>query len=249
MKKILLSIFFVTIGIFSANSQCSPNTSLTVPGIYPDILTNLGPAYAGTPFSEVIQVRVLTDTTYNGLPATVSRITVTGVQGLPAGFTYSCSPSNCIFPGGSNGCISLVGSPTVAQVGTYDIKVSVVIRGQITGIPIPVDVPDTVRGYKIVVSNPTSAVSLTGSKYELQANKPNPAINSTELRFNLPKATAGEIQIFDMLGNPVKNIRFTGQSGQNNVSVNLENLNPGVYFYTLNTQYGVLTRRLVISAK
>ena len=249
MKKFVLSLLFIIAATLGGFAQCTPNTTLTVPGIYPDIATNLAIANAGTPYNEVIQVRVLTDTTYNGLPASVLRITVTGVQGLPAGFTYSCSPSNCIFPGGSNGCISLVGNPTALQVGTYDIKVSVVIRGQITGLPIPVDVPDTIKGYKIQIINPLSASLIAPVKYELQANKPNPAINNTEIRFNLPKAASAEIQIFDLLGNPIKKLKVQGLAGQNTVTANLDGMNPGVYFYTLSTSYGVLTRRMVISAR
>lgn len=249
MKKILLCIALLSLIVPTVQSQCTPNTSITIPGIYPDTSTNLAVAFAGFPYNEVIQVKVLTDTTYNGLPATVQRITVTGVQGLPPGFTYTCSPINCVFPGGTNGCISLVGIPTLANVGTYNIKVSVVIRGQITGIPIPVDVPDTIKGYRIQIVNPVSANQNTAVKYELLTNKPNPAVNSTEIRFNLPKAAAADLQIFDMLGNPVKKMKIQGNAGYNSTIVSLENMNQGVYFYTLTTSYGVLTRRMVISAK
>ena len=43
------------------------------------------------------------DTTYLGLPAIIDSINVTGVTGLPSGFSYSAIPATG-FPGGSNGC-------------------------------------------------------------------------------------------------------------------------------------------------
>ena len=57
MKK-LLSILII---IFSAQvlfSQCSPDTSITSPNIYPDEITNLPEGFVGQPY--VAQIDVLT---------------------------------------------------------------------------------------------------------------------------------------------------------------------------------------------
>src|SRR6185369_9269350 len=99
--------------------------SITTPGTYPDSLPH---ATVGNAYSETLQVRVLTDTVIIvlGTPvtATVDSILVESVSGLPSGFSYTCTPSNCHFPGGSNGCVLLQGTaPTIGMVGTYPIVV------------------------------------------------------------------------------------------------------------------------------
>jgi len=106
-RLLILSVIFLTGILTNSNAQCVPDLTITDPGIYPDSATGLPSGVVGTPYSEVIQAKVFTDTTLNGLPVVISNITITSVSGLPPGLTYSCNPSTCIFPGGSNGCILL----------------------------------------------------------------------------------------------------------------------------------------------
>ncbi len=99
--RLPIILFFVSTLISgTAFAQCTPDLSITIPGIYPDSATGLPAGIVNQPYSEVIQARVLTDTVYNGFPAIISNITITGVTGLPPGLTYSCNPSTCVFPGG-----------------------------------------------------------------------------------------------------------------------------------------------------
>ncbi|MFM7903469.1 MAG: hypothetical protein ACKPAD_15980, partial [Bacteroidota bacterium] len=117
IKKLLLSTVLVFGTAHLASAQCVPDPTITIPGIYPDSATGLSSGVVGTPYTQVIQAKVPVDTvvSINGLPPTnitISNITVTGVTGLPPGLTYSTTPANGIFPGGSNGCMLVSGTPT-----------------------------------------------------------------------------------------------------------------------------------------
>ena len=112
MKKIFLLIAMTFAIVNSGSAQCTPDTSIThnVPGIYPDTLVGLPHSYVGVPYMTDIQVKVFTNTTYMGVPATIDSLVVISVAGLPPGFGYSNTPSSGVFPGGSDACILLSGA-------------------------------------------------------------------------------------------------------------------------------------------
>lgn len=153
LKKLLYTLVFVSIAKVGL-SQCVI-APITTPGIYPDTTSNLPPATAGTAYGTDIQVRVFEDTVVAGTTVIVTDITVNSVVGLPSGFSYTCSPANCVFPGNGNGCIWLSGNPSAAQIGTYNLTVNVTLHGVVGGF-IPVSQASTVNGYRIVV-NPAPA--------------------------------------------------------------------------------------------
>ena len=156
MRKTLLILVMLIGGAIQASAQCVPDASITQPGIYPDTTTNLPAGTAGVFYSSDIQLKVITDTFAMGFNVDVVDITVNSVSGLPAGFSYSCTPSNCVFPGGSNGCIRLFG--TNATPGTYDLTVNVTFNGLVFG-SFPVSQPSTILGYRIVLNAPAGPVA------------------------------------------------------------------------------------------
>ena len=100
MKKIVLSLVAI-LGIGAAYAQCTPDTTYDgMPGIYPDTIQNLPYGYTGTAYDEVITAVVAADTVVDiglGSPISVQidNIAITSIDGLPANFTYECTPSNC----------------------------------------------------------------------------------------------------------------------------------------------------------
>ena len=61
MKKLL----FITVVILYTNAsfgQCTPNTSISSPGIYPDEITNLPESFVGQPYFAQIDVLTPLDT-------------------------------------------------------------------------------------------------------------------------------------------------------------------------------------------
>ncbi|HKR07170.1 MAG TPA: PKD domain-containing protein [Bacteroidia bacterium] len=150
MKKILLLMALACPPVFAAAQSCTPDLSITQPGMYPDIATNLPYAYVGVPYSTSVQFKVLTDTTISGTPVTVTSVTLDSVAGMPAGFTWSSNPANHLFPGGSNACASLWGNPTSGMTGVHPLIVHLTVRGLAFGF-IPVTQKETVNGYKIKI--------------------------------------------------------------------------------------------------
>ncbi|HEX5002791.1 MAG TPA: T9SS type A sorting domain-containing protein [Bacteroidia bacterium] len=146
MKRILLTLGLLSSTLVPALSQCIPDLSITVPGIYPDTLTNLPEGIAGVFYTTEIQVRVFTDTTVGPVTVNVVDITVDSVAGLPPGINYVCNPLSGAFPGGGNGCISLSG--TCAVPGTYDLTVYVTLNGLVFGT-FPASFQSVITGYVI----------------------------------------------------------------------------------------------------
>jgi hypothetical protein len=242
---LLLIIILGTI-LTNVSAQCIPDLTLTDPGIYPDSATGLPAGEEGVPYSEVIQVVVLTDTSVGGLPVVVTNITIVSVTGLPPGVTYSCNPASCIFPGGSNGCILLSGTPATA--GTYYLNVSLTVNGTLFGVPI--SQPATVDYYFIDVLSPTGLPkNLSNLKLELLQNKPNPANNYTDVSFTSPINGDFKMQVFNLLGKDVYNQTIRGVAGLNTTRISTADFTPGVYMITIENGSAVATRRIIVSRK
>ena len=80
----------------------------------------------------------------------------------------------------------------------------------------------------------------------LHQNIPNPASTQTEISFTLPAHGACALSICNILGNVVMATSIDGQAGKNSVSVDVSNLEQGIYIYTLKYKDVVLTRRLSV---
>jgi len=254
LKQRLSYLLILIIGImFSAHdstAQCTPNTSITDPGIYPDSATGLTPAVVGQPYIQEMQLRVPVDTvtTFGGVPVTIpiTSITLTQFIGLPPGLTYACNPANCVFPGGTNGCVLISGTPLVA--GNYNPLAITTTLGTFSGFP--VTQVDTVDYYFINVSNTSTGISEgTGIQLSLDQNMPNPADGITTFRFSLPHTGEAEFRLFNLIGKEVYRTRMDGNQGENSFTLDSRNFSEGVYMYTLEFEGQSLSRRMVISRK
>ncbi|HEX5001392.1 MAG TPA: T9SS type A sorting domain-containing protein [Bacteroidia bacterium] len=243
IKRILFAVA-LAIGIYGfAGAQCIPDTTITDPGIYPDSATGLPPGVINMPYNEVIQVKVLTDTTVSGLTVLVTNITITQVSGLPPGISYSCNPTSCIFPGGSNGCITLSGTPTAS--GTFPMTVDLLIEGTLFGSPI--SQPSTVDYYNIFIAG-TSGIS-EAINFGIVSNNPNPANDYTDLVFGTPAGGEFPLKIYDLIGKEVYSQVIRAMPGNNTVRIKTSQLTAGVYMLTLGNGSSVATRKFVVSRK
>ena len=121
MKFIFFSLFLLAVFIPAQAQNCTPD-SLSVlegPGVYPDSLVGLPPAYTCQPYNAVITIVVPYDTIYNGQYMLIDSAVLVSVDDLPPGFSHSCEPPDCNFPGGTAGCILISGSPDPADTGQY----------------------------------------------------------------------------------------------------------------------------------
>jgi hypothetical protein len=207
MIKKLLIICFAFLAIASqVYSQCTPNTTITTAGIYPDSATGLSSGVVGLPYTQVIQARVPDDTvvSINGLPPTnitIANITVTSVSGLPPGLTYSTTPANGVFPGNSNGCMLISGTPTTA--GVY--FVNVILTTNATFLGFPISQVDTLDYYSITINTTSGLNGLQASKFEIKSLSPNPASNFTDFEFTAPRSGLYTLRLYNILGKEVLN--------------------------------------------
>lgn len=248
--KNLLSFLLICFAFSNSNfAQCVPDTAIThnIPGIYPDSATGLPHSYVGLSYLADIQIRVLTDTVYMGFPATIDSIKINSVTGLPpSGFTYACTPSSCVFPGGSDACIQLTGpAPTSGMIGVYPLKVNITIYGQAFGIP--QQVLDTNDSYIIYIENNVGIAPITNLAFSVGQNTPNPAASTTLIPVNIPRNAVVHFTVSNLLGKHVISRDLNLQKGSNNISVNLQDLQPGIYLYNITYGGNSVTRRMIVS--
>ncbi|MFN8165305.1 MAG: T9SS type A sorting domain-containing protein [Bacteroidia bacterium] len=246
MKRLLLILSLIVTSI-SAGAQCVPDTSITHgdPGIYPDSATGLPHAIVGVAYSTDIQLRILTDTTYLSLPATIDSINVIGVTGLPSGFAYSCTPSNCSFPGGSDACVLLYGSaPTVGMVGTYPITVNMMVYGKVFGTPQTLTQDNS--DYAIIIDNNIGVPTIAPLTFSVGQNQPNPSSSLTKIPVSVPKSGMAHVTISNLIGKVVVSNDYQVNKGANLIPVATTGLNAGIYLYTVSFNGSAETKRMIV---
>ena len=88
-------------------------------------------------------------------------------------------------------------------------------------------------------------------RFALQSNVPNPFNPSTEIRFELPRAGAYEVVIYDVAGRRVKRLAGQGAAGANAVLWDGRNesgaaVGSGAYFYSLSADGQKATRKMLL---
>lgn len=240
MKKVLFSAL-MAFGMFSiANAQapCTPDTQALngSNGIVPDTTTNFAPACLNQPYSQVISVRVPTDTTaaqLGGQTVSINYIQVAAVNGLPPGLDYECMTPDCKFPGGTDGCAVVKGTPT--QLGTFPLVVKLKANVQVPIIGAMDNDMDDVTGWKIIVDDcGTTPPDTTGT------NPGTSTLDLNKVSFKLyPNPASEKVMIANLAGNGVAVIEVMNTAGQlvgriettnDMVIFGTSNLNQGVYF-------------------
>ncbi|MBN2172496.1 MAG: T9SS type A sorting domain-containing protein [Bacteroidales bacterium] len=82
---------------------------------------------------------------------------------------------------------------------------------------------------------------------EISQNYPNPANGSTEVAVNLKQAGNLSLEVTNMAGQVVYTVnKGYAHAGLNKISVNVSDLTPGVYFYTVNAGKETATRKMMV---
>ncbi|MBI1225124.1 MAG: T9SS type A sorting domain-containing protein [Bacteroidetes bacterium] len=89
--------------------------------------------------------------------------------------------------------------------------------------------------------------SKVDQQFALFQNTPNPFKAVTTIGFNLPKAGVANLKITDVSGKVLKNIEQEFSAGYNEVQLSSSDIpSTGVAYYTLKTESGTATKRMVI---
>ncbi len=228
MKRLLLLIPFLAASLYS-NAQCVPDTMMDSIGIYP---RHLPTATAGTAYSEVVQFKFPTDTSFGGFEATIDSVRIDSVEFMPPGFSYDPNEADSTYDGGQNGCVLVSGNPMLSDTGVHNMVVYATVFGRIFGSPTSAVYYDTVS---IRILAPTSSLAKKlhqNMPFSVRQNHPNPFSVSTQIMFAVPQASAVSFRVYDLLGKPV---RLT--EAANGPAEDLEGMAPGDVALLQNLRY------------
>ena len=255
MKRILLVFTFVSATIF-LNAQsvgCVPDNQYTAAGIYPDTATGLDPAYVGQAYNQNITIITPTDTTVdvlgNMVPVTIDSINLTSVTGLPSGFSYSCDPPSCGFPGGTIKCASLysTNNPTSSDIGLYNIIFETTAYASDVPFLGTMTQDDVIDYYYIEVVGATSTINaFDNTTFELKTPYPNPVIDNAKIQFVSGNSENVIFKIYNLLGEEVDNKSIYSSRGINTISLDVSSYANGVYLYSINNGRELQTQRMVV---
>lgn len=252
MKKILLSIAITVVtGVGASFAQvCTPDVSC-VPagqtyGICPDSATGLAVGTVGVPYNQTVSMMVPPDGTDFGQPsAVIVSIDITSVDSLAPGLTYSCAPSGCSFPGNSNGCILITGTPTV--VWNKQIIVNAMANATIFGFP--ASLPQSNSQYRSVVVAAAGIENLDLTKFDVEQNSPNPFDERSEIHFSSVAPAQVEFKVYNMLGAVVYANTYHAEKGVNKIVIEGNSFAPGAYMYSIKNGDRTITKRMIVAGK
>lgn len=247
MKKLLSVLFLLSFVIALQAQPCTPDISYTSAGIYPDTTTNLPQGAINQYYLGVLTAVVPEDTTISGLTAIIDSIGVTSITGLPTGFTWAANTTSAYFPGGDSGCVAIMGTPTTGMEGTYPLIIYVESHGTLSGMPLTL--PDTVNGYKIVILDSTHSGIVDSRQYPfaIKETYPNPASNNVVINVANPDAANINISVYDMLGQMIISRNENINAGENLIQLNVAEIPEGIYFYTVTKGQLSITQKLIIN--
>lgn len=89
--------------------------------------------------------------------------------------------------------------------------------------------------------------SIVPDQFTLLQNYPNPFNPSTIIRYNLPESGTVSLKIYNSLGKELSILESGYKSaGEHTVEFNSKNLSTGTYFYTINFNGKMLTRKMLL---
>lgn len=253
MKKTLLFAFALLLSATFAQAQiCTPDpiaVAMGLPGLYPNPLTDsLADGFVNVPYLQTITIIVPPETTVT-IPilgpqtAQIVKQTITTIDGLPTGVTYTCSTNGCTWNGGTNGCVKLAGTPTVA--GTYDVSVGLSTTATYQGAP--VTIPPFSIPYTITISYAQSLEDqLDANYFRFAPCVPNPAVENTTLSFSSPTSANITATVYDLAGRTIKAESFRCESGVNAYNLNVKGLNSGIYVVALSNGNMTLKQKMAV---
>ncbi len=245
MKRIFVIALLSSILSINSFAQCTPDTSIHQPGVFPDSATGFTPGYLGMPYNQVIQLKVPQDTVVIifGQPITIpiDSVQLTSFSGLPTGLALYCNPSSCTYPGGSNGCAVISGTPT--DTGHFQLTATVTTYAG-GGLPPQVN---TVNYYSITVTDPAGLEEFTSNNFAVTQNTPNPFSGISIITYNIPHNGKVEFKMYNLLGKEVYHYTEQGKGGINNISIEGSKFSPGTYMYSLMFDNKTITKSLMIS--
>ncbi len=259
MKRIFTFLVAVSTAQI-AISQCDPmahDFQGAAFGVYPPDSIGLQQAEVNVPYEQVLYFKIPQDAnnidpTYPAGTADIDSVRLTsitynnGVSFVPVsglGLTVDCSSPSCTFLPNQQYCGRISGTPNTGGVFPVTINVdayaSIIILG-------PQVVPYSFPDYVLTVNGPMSVLEPAGKSFSVAKLYPNPATDAATLPVSLTNNDRVEISVMNLVGKNVLTKSFSGVKGMNNIPLNLENFESGVYLITVKSGNHTATQKFVV---
>jgi len=258
--KINFTFFFTLALSHLAGAQCDPmahDFQGAAFGVYPPDSIGLEQAEVNMPYEQVLYFKIPEDAnniddTYPVGTANIDSVQLTGItynngvsfvpiSGL--GLAVDCSPSSCMFLPNQQYCGRISGTPNTAGVFPVTINVDAYATVVFLGPQVvPYEFPD----YVLTVNGPLSVIEPAGKSFSVAKLYPNPASNSATLPVSLTSNEKIDVTVINLVGKSVLSKSFNGVRGMNNIPLNLESFESGVYLVTVKSAQHSSTQKFVV---
>ena len=104
---------------------------------------------------------------------------------------------------------------------------------------------------RVEIEKPLLVSQVSGNlpeQFYLYQNYPNPFNPETNIRFSVNERTNISLVLYDVSGRKVKDLieNVIYSPGEYNFNFNSESLNSGVYFYSIVSDNGILSKKMII---
>jgi len=105
-------------------------------------------------------------------------------------------------------------------------------------------------GYKLVVNGSSSDVKLIHSNtFEVLQNIPNPFTGTTIISYNVMQQRNVSFSVYNVMGAKVLEQQYVANAGSNTIELSSNELESGIYFYTLSNGKEIVTKRMIVAGK
>jgi hypothetical protein len=246
MKKIAIISSFALMGIFAGTSlfgQCEPDIvncmDVDEPGqicplFLPEAIVN---AY----YEEVVTVIPPSEYTLGTLTIYLDYLLIDSVGNLPDGLSYAANAER--FYADTAYCVSIFGTPTQKGIDTLHIYVTPFLWINDVSTPFTQVVNDTSVVIAVVETSGFDPNQYTD--FHILPNKPNPFSDVTSIGFYTPFDDRIELLVYNILGIQVHREEMGVPPGEYNFEFNGQSLQPGTYFYRVNSHEQYQTGKFI----
>jgi hypothetical protein len=101
--------------------------------------------------------------------------------------------------------------------------------------------------YKVTAATQVGVADVAGNSLSMSQNMPNPAKDITAIKYELAQSSDVVIEVKDITGKQVLSFNNGKQAaGKHSVSFDVNQLESGVYFYTLKTESSQITKKMSV---
>jgi hypothetical protein len=152
------------------------------------------------------------------------------------------SPSTAIVPGGNSQQVTVTLNPAILRNDSYHVTAHFTSGVFDSTLVLPITF--NVRHTTVAVTRRESVIP---TEFALHQNFPNPFNPTTQIRFDLPKASYVQLRVYNSLGQLVTTlVNDMRQAGEHTVTWDARNMSTGLYLYQIRAGNFVQTRKMLL---